>query len=600
MRRAHCALVWILAGLALALVLSPAVRSQTSAPQLPASDPAREARLAWWREARFGLFMHWGIYAVPAGEWKGLEKQRDLGGEWIMQRAQIPVKEYELLAQQFNPVKFDAREWVRLAKRTGMRYIVITAKHCDGFAMFASKASKYNIVDATPFARDPMRELAEACRREGIKLGFYYSHSWDWHEPDALGLDNKWDFPDRAKKDINRYLRSKSLPQVEELVTQYRPALMWFDVPNDLTREHSQAFVDIVRKGAPDCIINDRVGNRLGDYDTPERVIPRRPRGDFEVCMPLNEHWGYDKNDHRWKEPPVVIRQLVEIASKGGNYLLNVGPTAEGTFPAQAVRVLTEIGRWMDANGESIHGTSAGPLGAVPWGCSTAKAGTVYLHVFQWPRDGRLAVPGVRANVKRAWLLSDPAHKKLGATRIGNVDWQLRLPAKPADPIDSVVAVELEGPPDADPTTALFPHPDYRYVFGAAAASVQGRGARYEPVIRQRRPYDRIGAWTDPQTGVAWQFRAPVAGSYNVELTYSAAAESAGNAFVLMAGANTLEGKVEPTGGLEEFKTVTLGAVTIQPGMHELTVKPKTIAPGSPLMQLHAVALAPVAAANPR
>jgi alpha-L-fucosidase len=560
---------------------------------LSADDKDRDARLAWWRDARFGLFMHWGIYAVPAGEWNGLEKQKDLWGEWIMFRARIPVKEYEPLARRFNPTRFNADEWVRLAKRAGMRYLVITAKHCDGFAMFASKASSYNIVDATPFARDPMRELAAACRREGVKLGFYYSHSWDWHEPDALGNANTWDFPDRSKKDINRYLRSKSLPQVRELVTQYHPALMWFDVPSDLTRAHSQAFLQVIRENDPQCIVNDRVGNGLGDYDTPEQFIPRRrPQRDFEVCMTLNDHWGYDRNDQKWKAPPVVIRNLVETASKGGNYLLNVGPTAEGTFPPEAVKTLEAVGRWMDVNGESIHGTSAGTLGQVPWGYATVKGRTLYLHVFAWPQDGVLPVPGLAAPIRRARLLAGP-QRSLRAARLGASDWEIHVPPQPSDPMDSVIALELDGPPAADTTTTLFPRKGYRYVLDAGAAVVKGDGAKYQGLSLQRREYDRIGAWTGSQTSVNWPVRVAAAGSYGVELTYSAEAASAGNTFVVTAGTNSLSGKVASTGGKEQFQTVSLGRMQLGPGRYDLEVKPGTMASGSTLLQLHAVTLVP-------
>ncbi len=374
----------------------------------PETPAAREARMAWWREARFGLFMHWGIYAVPAGEWKGFEG-KDLGGEWIMYTAKIPVPQYEQLAKRFNPVKFSAREWVQLAKDTGMKYMVITAKHCDGFAMYHSRVTPYNVVDATPFARDPLEELGRECRREGIPLGFYYSHAWDWHEPDAMGLDNNWSFPDRSKKDADRYLRGKSLPQVAELLTQYRPSVLWFDVPHELLYRQSEDFFRLIRKLHPQCIVNDRIGNGLGDYSTPESYIPAKPpHGDFEVCMPLNEHWGYDKTDPHWKPSPVIIRNLVDIVSKGGNYLLNVGPRADGTFPPEALRILGEVGRWMKTNGESIYGTTAGPLQSLPWGRSTTKAGRLYLHVWDWPADGRLVVPGLKNKIARADLLGGP------------------------------------------------------------------------------------------------------------------------------------------------------------------------------------------------
>ena len=250
------------------------------APARAAEEPARPAletpaqraaRMAWWREARFGMFIHWGLYALPAGTYHG--KQVPGAGEWIMHEAKIPVAEYETFAPRFNPVKFNADQWVGIAKAAGMKYMVITAKHCDGFAMYRSRASKYNIVDATPFRRDPLAELSKACAAQGIRLGFYYSHCWDWHEPNATGLLNNWDFGPLAKRDLDKYFRQKSLPQVEELVAQYHPAIVWFDVP-ELPRGRSQEFLDVIRRHVPDCIVNDRVGNDLGDYVTPEQFVP--------------------------------------------------------------------------------------------------------------------------------------------------------------------------------------------------------------------------------------------------------------------------------------------------------------------------------------
>jgi len=568
----------------------------------PAVDPLKEspaqrdARMAWWREARFGLFMHWGIYAVPAGEWKGLEKTKDLWGEWIMQRARIPVKEYEPLAKQFNPVRFNADEWVRLAREAGMRYMVITAKHCDGFAMFASKASKYNIVDATPFGRDPMKELAKACADQQIKLGFYYSHSWDWHEPDALGLDNSWDWPDRTKKDFAKYLREKSLPQVKEIVLQYRPAIMWFDVPSDLTRSQSEEFLRLVRRHQPDCIVNDRVGNGLGDYATPEQFIPPQGiRGDFEVCMTLNEHWGYDKNDHHWKPPSTVIRNLVDIVSKGGNYLLNVGPTAEGVFPPQAVRILHDVGQWMKTNGESIYGTTAGPLRHLPWGRSTSKPGKLYLHVFDWPSDGGLIIPGLKNKVQRAWPLADAARKPLDVSRQSDQDVVVRLPAHPVDPIDTVIVLEIEGAPDVNPMMLVLAPPGYKNTFGVSTANLRGRTAKYYGLSLEQRRYDRIGSWTNPEDWLSWEFRTLGPGTYDIEVIYGADPACKDNEFVLTVGEREFPSKVTVTGGYQTFQAFKVGTAEIPgPGVHTLTVKPKAIAPGSGLMDLHAVVLTPV------
>jgi alpha-L-fucosidase len=554
----------------------------------------RDLRLQWWREARFGMMMHWGLYSVPAGEWKGLEKQKDLFGEWIMERARIPVREYEPLAKQFNPVQFDAAEWAGIIRQSGMQYLVITAKHCDGFAMFKSRASRYNVVDATPFARDPMAELAAAVPKAGLRLGFYYSHCWDWHEPDALGNDNTWDFPDRRHKQVERYLRGKSMPQVRELVAQYRPSLMWFDVPDDITREQSAEFVNIIRSVVPDCIINDRVGNQLGDYATPEQHVPRRaPGGDFEVCMTLNNHWGFDRNDHAWKPAGQVIAILAETAGKGGNLLLNVGPTAEGRLPEPAVKILRDVGAWLERNGESIYGTQAGPLPECSWGWCTAKADTLYLHVLRWPADGRILVPGLKNDIRGARLLANRV-VALQTERVGERDWLVHVPAPPPDPLDSVLALTIAGAPRVDRTFVLDPLPGAASRLSCWAAEIHGRSAKRTDLSCDNASYDAIHSWTNAQDWLSWSFRTPRAATYDVSVTYAAAADSAGNKFTLRVGDRQLTGAVQSTGGPESFKEFRLGAIDIpQAERVAAELRPGSITTGSALMTFHVLTFRP-------
>jgi alpha-L-fucosidase len=405
-------------------------------------DPGRESRIAWWRQARFGLFIHWGLYAVPAGVWKGRAVPGI--GEWIMHRAKIPVKEYEKLAKRFNPVKFDAREWVRVAKEAGMKYIVITAKHHDGFCMYDTKYTDYNVVKATPFGRDPMKELRKACDEEGVKLGFYYSQTLDWHHPDGMG--NDWDY-DPGKKDFEKYFREYAMPQVEELLTNYRTvAVMWFDIGTP-TPELAREMVELVRRASPETVINGRIGHGLGDYiDVGDNRIPESALPvDWEVPMTLNDTWGFKSYDHNWKSPGRVIQILVEVVSKGGNLLLNVGPTAEGELPEPAVKILVEVGKWLRENGESVYGTGAAPLHTpsdAPYRC-TWKPGKLYVHVFGWPWNGELVVFNAKGAVKpaRAYLLKD--QRELSFRWEGN-DLVINVPEKPLDPIDTVIVVETE------------------------------------------------------------------------------------------------------------------------------------------------------------
>ncbi|MGA2542973.1 MAG: alpha-L-fucosidase [Verrucomicrobiota bacterium] len=385
----------------------------------------RDARMAWWREAKFGMFIHWGVYSVPAGFYH--DKPVPGIGEWIMNRGKIPMAEYQSFARQFNPAKFNAEQWVKIAKDAGQKYIVITSKHHDGFAMFDSKASDWNIMKATPFGRDPLKELAAACQKEGIKLGFYYSQAQDWNNGGAAS-GGKWD--PAQQHDMDDYIDKVAVPQVEEILTHYKPfpAVLWWDTPNNMNPEREQKLYDTVQKLRPDIIMNNRLGGRFkGDTETPEQTIPAQgfPGRDWETCMTMNDTWGYKRDDTNFKSTATLIRNLCDIASKGGNYLLNVGPTSEGLIPQPEVDRLKEVGAWMKVNGEAIYGTSPTIFGAeagsfsatqtnrqgrptfIPawdWRCTT-KAGKIYVHIFKWPA-GQIELPGVKGQVTAAWLLA--------------------------------------------------------------------------------------------------------------------------------------------------------------------------------------------------
>lgn len=417
--------------------------------------------MAWWRQAKFGMFIHWGLYAVPAGRWNGEPVPRL--GEWIMRMARIPAAEYERLAPRFDPTKFDADEWVRLARSAGMKYIVITAKHHDGFAMFASRACSFNIVDATPFNRDPMRELADACKRHGLRFCFYYSHAQDWHEPDAIG--NDWEYPEEKnrntpKEGFDRYMERKALPQLRELLTRYGPiGLIWFDKPARLTQAQSRRFVDLVRELQPDCLVNSRVGYDLGDYGSAiDNAIPETVRaGDWETPATLNDTWGFKSYDRNWKSVEDLTFKLVDIVSKGGNYLLNVGPTAEGVIPQPSVERLQAIGRWLRVNGESIYGCGPTPFRTLPH-CCTTRPGRIYVHVFEYPPDRRLVIQPLKSQVNKAYLLADPWQRALHVTRARCDATVVALPDEGPDPIDNVVVLEIAGPPEVDePSSASVP-----------------------------------------------------------------------------------------------------------------------------------------------
>jgi len=486
------------------------------------SDPER---LNWWREARFGMFIHWGIYAIPAGEWKG--QLIPSIGEWIMRNAKIPIEEYEQLAGQFNPVGFNAEQWVSLAKRAGMKYLVITAKHHDGFAMFHSPSNAYNIVDATPFGRDVMAELAEACQREGIRLCFYYSQAQDWHAPGGAGHweykeGGDWHGQSADPEEFARYLEEKAKPQVRELLTQYGPiGLIWFDTPVMMTPEQSEQCRELVHSLQPECLVSGRVGNALGDYGSlGDNQIPCGPAvGDWETPATLNDTWGYKSDDHNWKSVGDLLYLLVDLASKGVNYLLNVGPTAEGLIPQPSIERLEAIGRWMDVNSEAIYATSPSPFPyEMEWGRMTARGNMLYLLFFDWPEDFLLS--GLRNDVRRVYLLADPgAEIPAEQSHDAQTDQhllRLTLPDRAPDPHVSVVALELDGPADVD--TIPQQQSSGRVILPAHLAELH-RAAADSPMKIVHSGV--VSDWRSEDDWLSWDFRVDRPGEFEARVTVS-------------------------------------------------------------------------------
>ncbi|MCE5266827.1 MAG: alpha-L-fucosidase [Planctomycetaceae bacterium] len=418
------------------------------------SKADRDARMAWFREAKFGMFIHWGLYSVPAGEWNGKKHY----SEWFLEETHMPVSQYEKYRDSLTPVKFDAKQWVEVAKQAGMKYLVITSKHHEGFAMFDTKLTDWGI-GSTQFHRDPMKELAAECRKAGIKFCFYYS-IMDWHHPDYAPR-RRWNDVAKAsgEPNLDRYVAFMK-GQLKELVTNYGPlGILWFDGEweDTWTQQRGKDLYAYVRGLQPDIIVNNRVGKSrqgmggmskgqeiVGDYGTPEQEIPANglPGVDWESCMTMNDHWGFNKHDQKWKSSDEIIRKLVDIVSKGGNYLLNVGPTAEGVMPEPSVERLRVVGDWMKVNSEAIYGASASPLPTSPaWGRVTRKPGKLYLHVFKWPKDGKLQTPAIGEGIAKAYLLADPKRTPI-ATASEKGGLTVALPQKPATPPDTVVVLE--------------------------------------------------------------------------------------------------------------------------------------------------------------
>ena len=369
-----------------------------------------QPKVQWFRDAKFGMFIHWGLYSDLAGTWKG--KRYYGSGEWIMNQAKIPAKEYAKVASEFNPVDFNADEWATLAKDAGIKYMVITAKHHEGFSMFDSKVTQFNIVDASPFKRDPMKELSIACRKAGIKFGFYYSQFLDWHEPNGGG--NNWDF-DENKKDYQSYYQQKAIPQLKELLSNYGPlGIIWFDMPGGLTKEQTIRMIDSLKVLQPNALFSSRVGHGLGDYkDFGDSETPPSPIEDaWEAIYTHNDSWGYIKHDMNFKSPKEIIQLLANVVSKGGNLMLNVGPDGKGNIPYYSIKYLRETGKWLSVNGESIYGTTYGFIAPQPWGVTSSKPGKLFLHVFAQPLNNKLLVPGFGSPVTKVYALSDKKQMK--------------------------------------------------------------------------------------------------------------------------------------------------------------------------------------------
>ena len=493
--------------LASASLVAACASTQTAAPRpdkvvryggvnLVNETPAEfDARMEWFREAKFGMFIHWGLYSVAAGEWNG-KPVRGIG-EWIQSNARITVEDYAPLQQRFNPVKFDAKRWVEIAKDAGMKYIVITSKHHDGFCLWNSALTDWD-VGGSPFApRDPLKELADACAEAGIRLGFYHS-IMDWRHPDYLPR-REWDTRPTDNADYARYVAYMKGQLAELTSGAYGDvAILWFDGEweGTWTHEMGKDLYDHVRGLDRDIIVNNRVdtgrsgmegitreGDYRGDYGTPEQQIPATGLGDgvdWETCMTMNNTWGYKKSDDNWKLAADLIRKLVDIASKGGNFLLNVGPTGEGEIPGTSVERLEAVGAWMKVNGRAVHGTQANPFPEPPsWGRVTrAKnddgSDRLYLHVFDWPSDGRLVLAGLLSEPRAVQILGQRTRNLWPASLEGDA-LVMSLPTEPIDAVCTVVAVDLAEPLEVARLAAI-DAPDDKFVGGMTVAVAQPAG----------------------------------------------------------------------------------------------------------------------------
>lgn len=577
----------LLGGALLLSALSVPVWAQTTPPAAPPvvmttfpgeTKAQHDARMQWWRDARFGMFIHWGVYAVPAGNYHG--KPLNGAAEWLMNFRKIPIAEYRGFSKDFTADKYDPEAWVKLAKEAGMKYIVITAKHHEGFALYDSKVTDWDVMDSTPAKRDLLRPLVDACHKYGLKIGFYYSQAQDWVHPGGSG--NTYD-PAHAG-DMDEYLKNIAVPQVKELLTNYgKIDMIWWDTAYGMNPERAKPLAELL-KTQPEIISNNRLGGGYkGDIETPEQWVPVSgfPGRDWETCMTMNGTWGYNTNDTNWKSSTTLVRTLIDSASKGGNYLLNVGPTAEGLIPEASVERLQTMGRWMKENSESIYGTSATPLGKMPWGRITRKTDgdktTLYLHVFDWPQNGDLFVPGLYTAPKAARVLTTKAALQAA---VGDEGITIKVPEKAVDEVSSTLVLEFNAPLKID-IPGIKANGAGVYTLASEDAGVVGSQLRFNN--------NALRSWTKSEDTANWSIEVPRGGVYEVKAEINAK-ESAN--FEVTAGEQAARGTSPALGDSKEFQTVTVGTLRLAPGRQMLLVRP--VAESWKAMNLRGLTLTPV------
>lgn len=571
------------------------------------SMKTKEQRLEWWKEAKFGMFIHWGISALPGGEWKG---KPVLGyAEHLMRKEKLTRAEYIELAQQFNPIGFNADEWVSMAKQTGMRYFIVTAKHHDGFAMYDSKISDFNILKLTPFKRDPMAELAAACRKHGIKFGFYYSHAFDWEHPLAPGndweyknpggdlelygrnwFDNRPDLLPNAQK----YVNEKAIPQIKELLINYKPDILWFDTPHKLPLSENLRILQAIRETDPNVVVNGRLartgGLLFGDYlNTGDRPAEFAPvKGYWEAIPTTNDSYGYSKIDKTHKSVSFFIRLVAKAVAKGGNTLLNIGPMGDGKFDTKDVEILKGIGKWMEVNSESIYGAKQSPLAIQNWGVSTQKNDKMYLHVFNWPKDGNLIVGGLKSKIKNAHILGDAAKKPLKVKKLNSLDMVITLPKSAPDTINSVLVIETVMPVMADSIRLLDRNSPNRLL--AFDAKLIGKGLGFAD--GKTNNYI-VQNWKEKTQKLSWNTRLNKTTDYQVKLKYVPNTDCAGSFKLLVNQNEVLSSEIKATNKNGKPVTIDLGSIKLKKGANTLVIEPDKILK-TELMKLLEIELVPV------
>ncbi|WOH38140.1 alpha-L-fucosidase [Thalassotalea fonticola] len=514
--------------------------------QLATNKNVNDPRLQWMIDDKYSMFIHWGLYSQMAGKWQ--DKTYYGIGEWLMHMAEIPTDDYKAYAKHFNPEKFDADTFAKLAKDSGISLIVITAKHHEGFAMFDSAVSDFTITKATPFKRDPLKELAQACKKYGIRLGFYYSQNFDWTEPDAAMY--KGPNINSHKKDFKRYFDNKVIPQVTELLTNYGDiSQFWFDTPGNMPKQYSQALVDLVHKYQPNCLLNSRIGNGLGDFSTMgDMHIPLKGHnGVWESIDTTNDSWSYAWYDEHWKSPKTLMQNLIRVIARGGLFKLNIGPKGDGSIPQQAVENMSIAGQWLAINKAAIYATTASPYYGFPWGDITVKHNKLYLHIFELPKLGKLHLPSLQNSVLNAEMLSDGAKVRFVKD---NETLTLTLPKKLNEDLIHVVEISLDGTPKVS-SQALAIDGVYPTILAADFATVTAakiEEIRWMEKFGEHKHSQNISQWQHKNANAQWQVNVLTPGKYTVKIEYASDLAGDGSQWQIQANDDTLSFVTMDTG----------------------------------------------------
>jgi len=572
-----------------------------------ASMKTHDQRIAWWKDAKFGMFIHWGIYSLPGGEWKG--KKVSGYAEHLMRKEKITRAEYLALAHDFNPTKFNAEEWVKYAKNAGMNYLIITAKHHDGFAMYDSKVSDFNVVQRTKWKHDPMADLAAACKKYGIKFGFYYSHAFDWEHPDAPG--NDWEYknpggdqnlfggrdwynvhPELLPKAV-KYVDEKAIPQIKELLNKYHPDILWFDTPQKLPLSENIRILKAIRETDPNVVVNGRLARSsslmMGDYlNTGDRPAEFRSTiGDWEAIPTTNESYGYSKYDDSHKPIKFFVQLLAKAASRGGNLLMNIGPMGDGSFDMKDINILKGLAAWIGKNKESIYQTTATPLPLQSFGVTTMNKDKLYLHVFDWPSNGLLSLGGIKTNISKAYFLTDPAKKNLRIEFLNASDISIQVGNSMPDTLNTVIVLETKGQLEADSVRLIASNMATRLL--AFDGEIHGKGFGYGD---GKSAGYYVDGWKSKEQSISWLFHTTEPQSFKVVIKYVATPETEGT-YALDLDGKLLTGQVTSIEKGATIITKELGVYKMEVDSHILTITPTAITKAE-LMKILEIILIPI------